>query len=102
MRANEEALRATIWNLRRATNIHGDIFVSNAYEYQYHLSHPRSQGYPCGAQFQKQRQGVFMISLSLLILIRQPVNSKIKHLTAAVTIMRLKSANILSSSQSSD
>ena len=31
MRANEEALRATIWNLRRATNIHGDIFVSNAY-----------------------------------------------------------------------
>ena len=30
MRANEEALRATIWNLRRATNIHGDIFVSNA------------------------------------------------------------------------
>ena len=30
MRANEEALRATFWNLRRATNIHGDIFVSNA------------------------------------------------------------------------
>ena len=31
MRANEEALRATIWNLRRATNIRGDIFVSNAH-----------------------------------------------------------------------
>ena len=27
---NEAALLATIWNLRRATNIHGDIFVSNA------------------------------------------------------------------------
>ena len=28
---NEAALLATIWNLRRATIIHGDIFVSNAY-----------------------------------------------------------------------
>ena len=27
---NEAALLATIWNLRRATKIHGDIFVSNA------------------------------------------------------------------------
>ena len=27
---NEAALLATIWNLRRATNIHGDIFVSKA------------------------------------------------------------------------
>ena len=35
MRANEEALRATIWNLRRATNIHGDIFVSNANKYYF-------------------------------------------------------------------
>ena len=28
---NEAALLATIWNLRRATNIHGDIFVSKAH-----------------------------------------------------------------------
>ena len=28
---NEAALLATIWNLRRATKIHGDIFVSNAF-----------------------------------------------------------------------
>ena len=28
---NEAALLATIWNLRRATKIHGDIFVSNAH-----------------------------------------------------------------------
>ena len=29
---NEAALLATIWNLRRATKIHGDIFVSNAHQ----------------------------------------------------------------------
>ena len=28
---NEAALRATIWNLRRATNIHGDILYVTLY-----------------------------------------------------------------------
>ena len=39
---NEAALLATIWNLRRATKIHGDIFVSNAKSATKSGIHPES------------------------------------------------------------